>query len=196
MKQILVLCLLLTTAAARAQPAGEPLMLVAAPALEGLYNRTALLVVPMGAGHMGFIINRATRLNLATLFPGHAPSKQVSDPVHFGGPEMANAVFAVVPQDPGKGAVPLLDGAFLVSDAAAVDRVIERSPDEARFFVGFVGWRPGELKAEIEAGYWYVDDADPALFFREDTGGLWEELVDRLANRLTAKRESQAAGAS
>lgn len=186
MKRVLVLLLFLIAAPAGAQDVREPLMLVAAPELQGLYSRTALLVIPAGNGHLGFIVNRATRTRLSTLFPQHEPSAKVADPVHFGGPEMANAVFAVVPHDPGTDALPLFDGVFLVTDAAAVDRVIEEAPDEARFFVGFVGWRPGELQAEIDAGYWYVDDADAKLFFRSDTEGLWRDLVDRLVNRVTA----------
>lgn len=39
--------------------------------------------------------------------------------------------------------------------------------------------QPGELAKEIDAGYWHVNDADAALFFRPDTGSLWEELIAR-----------------
>ena len=62
----------------------------------------------------------------------------------------------------------------------AIDRVIEQTPNDARYFAGFVGWQAGELEKEIDAGYWYVADADPALFFRHDTSALWQELILRL----------------
>jgi len=45
---------------------------------------------------------------------------------------------------------------------------------------GFVGWQPGELAAELGAGYWYTAEPDAALFFRKETEGLWEELLRRL----------------
>jgi putative transcriptional regulator len=179
-----------------AQPTTRPLMLVASPELQGLYSRTALIAVPVGESHLGLIVNRATDIRLATLFPRHAPSAKVSDPVHFGGPEMADAIFAVVRRDPGAGALPLFDGLQLVATADVVDRIIEQTPADARFFAGFVGWKPGELDKEIEAGYWYVTDPDSALFFRRDTTGLWDELIVRVGNGHSPQRGSGFLSAS
>jgi putative transcriptional regulator len=178
-KRLLAIWLLLVTSAAHAQT-GKPILLVASPALQGLYSQATLIAVPAGNGHLGFIVNRATDVKLAALFPGHAPSAKVADPVYFGGPEMVDAIFAVVRRNPGANAAPLFGGLFIVSSRDAIDRVIEQSPNDARYFAGFVGWQAGELEKEIDAGYWYVADADPALFFRRDTSALWQELILRL----------------
>jgi putative transcriptional regulator len=188
MKRILGLVFLLVAAGAVQAQNAKPQMLVASPALQGLYSHTALIVVPAGEAHLGFILNRATDLKLATLFPEHAPSAKVADPVYFGGPEMLEAIFAVVRRDPGAGGVRLFGDLYLVAGSDAVDRIIEQSPNDARYFAGFVGWQPGELAKEIEAGYWHVADADPALFFRRDTGRLWEELSKRLGNGHAPQR--------
>jgi putative transcriptional regulator len=51
--------------------------------------------------------------------------------------------------------------------------------------VGYVAWRPGELRQEIDRGLWYVLDADPDLVFRKDPASLWEELLRR-ARAVTA----------
>ena len=48
-----------------------------------------------------------------------------------------------------------------------------------RYYVGYVGWRPGELRAEIDKGLWSVVDADLEVVFRKDTEGLWEELLQQ-----------------
>jgi putative transcriptional regulator len=178
-RTLLALAFALAASAAQAQAIDRPRLLVAAPEMRGLYSRTALIVIPAGDRHVGFILNRATDVRLGTLFPGHAPSAKVADPVHFGGPDSANALFAVVRRNPGSGGVQLFGGLYLVADAEAVDRVIEQTPADARFFAGFVGWQPGELAKEIDAGYWHVTDADAALFFRPDTGSLWDELIAR-----------------
>jgi putative transcriptional regulator len=170
--------------AAAAQDLDRPLMLVAVPELQGPYNHTALIVVPAGEGvHFGFIINRATGVKMATLFPEHAPSAKVVDPVYFGGPEMVGSIFAVVRNDPGAHAVPLFGDLYVTADADVVDRIIEKTPNDARYFAGFVGWQPGELAAELEAGYWSVSEPDATLLFRHDTGGLWDELRQRLEMR-------------
>lgn len=174
--------LILAAAGAQAREPGKPLLLVASPDLQGQYGQTALVAIPAGDRHIGFIVNRATDVRLARLFPDHAPSAKVADPVYLGGPEMSNAIFALVHRDPGTDAVRLFGDVFLVASADAVDRVIEQMPGDARYFAGFVGWAPGELDKEIAAGYWYVTDPDPALLFRKDTDGLWQELVERLGN--------------
>ena len=170
--------------AALAQDLDRPLMLVAAPELQGPYNHTALLVVPAGEGlHFGFILNRATGVKLATLFPEHAPSAKVVDPVYFGGPEMVGSIFAVVRHNPGAPSVHLFGDLYVTANADTVDRIIEKTPNDARYFAGFVGWQAGELAAELEKGYWYVAEPEAAVFFRHDTGALWDELVQRLAAR-------------
>ena len=176
-------CLLaLGAAAAQAQDLGKPLLLVASPALQGFYAETTLIAVPIGDRHLGFIVNRATELRLATLFPSHEPSAKVADPIYVGGPEMADSIFAVVRRDPGDKSLRLFGELFVVANADGVDRIIEQTPNDARYFAGFVGWQAGELAKEIDAGCWYVADPDPAFFFRQDTGAMWEELVKRLGN--------------
>jgi putative transcriptional regulator len=184
MKQALVaMLLLLGASASAAQDLGKPLLLVASPELQGPYKHTAVLVVPMGDQHIGFILNRATETTLYSLFPEHAPSAKVADPVYFGGPERMNAIFAVVPHDPGAPSVRLFGDLYVTAQADVVDRIIEQTPNDARYFAGFVGWRPGELAAELEAGYWYTADPDAALVFSHDTGTMWEALIKRLGKR-------------
>jgi putative transcriptional regulator len=181
-KTLAFLLLLFAACAARAADLDKPLLLVASPALQGAYSHTALIVFPMRGQHAGFILNRSTDVKLGTVFPDHAPSAKVIEPIFFGGPEMMDSLFAVVRKNPGAGAVQVLGDLFVTAEAETVDRIIEHTPNDARYFAGFVGWQPGELAKEIEAGYWYVDDLDTAQVFRQDSGTMWEELVKRLGN--------------
>jgi putative AlgH/UPF0301 family transcriptional regulator len=70
----------------------------------------------------------------------------------------------------------LMKNLYLAFRANTIDHVIETTPNEARYFVGYVGWRPGELRTEIDRGLWSVQSADVDTIFRKDTEGLWEEL--------------------
>lgn len=186
-RALAALCLCLALGAARGQDLGKGVLLVASPSLQGAYSQTLLVAVPVGATHVGFILNRATEVKLAALYPEHAPSAKVVDPIYFGGPEMSDSLFAVARRDPGGQSLELFGELFVTASAESIDRIIEQTPNDARYFAGFVGWKPGELEQEIKNGYWYVTDPDSSLFFRSDTGGLWEELVERLGNggRLT-----------
>ncbi len=180
---LVAILLILGASGSGAQDLDKPLVLVAKPELQGPYNRTALLVVPMDGRHIGFILNRATEVRLGSLFPEHAPSAKVADPVYFGGPERLNAIFAIVARDPGTPSVRLFGDLHVTAQAEVVDRIIEQTPNDARYFAGFVGWRPGELAAELEAGYWHTADPDAALVFSDDTGTMWEALIKRLGKR-------------
>jgi putative transcriptional regulator len=159
----------------------QPVVLVAQADLQGVYSRTVVLVVPAAHGeHLGFILNRVTDVKLGNLFPEHAPSAKVVDPVYFGGPEMMQSIFAVVKTDPGAPSLHLFGKVFVTGNAATVDRIIEQTPNDARYFAGFVGWQRGELASELKAGFWHVTEPEEKLLFR-DPAGMWEELRKRLS---------------
>ena len=159
----------------------EAMILIAHPAFRDLdYRQTVLIAAPApNGGHVGVILNRPTRRSLGSLFPEHEPSKKVVDPVYYGGPFSRGALVALVRSDasPGSGSVQLMKNLYLAFRANTIDHVIETTPNDARYFVGFVRWRPGELKSEIDRGLWSVLDANVEMVFRKDTDGLWEELL-------------------
>ena len=173
------LAALLVAASAAAQE--QAMILVAHPAFRDLeYRQTVLIAAPApNGGHVGVILNRPTKRSLGSLFPEHEPSKKVVDPVYYGGPFSRSALVALVHTDhsPGGGSVPLMKDLYLAFRANTIDHVIETTPNDARYFVGYVGWLPGELRSEIDRGLWTVLDADIDLVFRKDTEGLWEELL-------------------
>ncbi len=189
MKTLLLgLLVLAGIGSARAQE--DAMILVAHPAFRDLeYRQTVLIAAPApNGGHVGVILNRPTRRSLGSLFPEHEPSKKVMDPVYYGGPFSRGALVALVRAEaaPGAGSVLLMKNVYLAFRANTIDQVIESTPNEARYFVGYVGWRPGELKGEIDRGLWSVTGAELDMVFRKDTEGLWEEL-QQASKRIRAE---------
>jgi len=180
---VMLLALLMVAPLAGAQGQDDAIILVAHPAFRDLeYRQTVLIAAPApNGGHVGVILNRPTRRSLGSLFPEHEPSKKVVEPVFYGGPFSRGALVALVRADaaPGAGSVLLMKNLYLAFRANTIDHVIETTPNEARYFVGYVGWRPGELRGEIDRGLWTVANADLDLIFRKDTEGLWEELLQQ-----------------
>jgi putative transcriptional regulator len=191
--RVLVACLLLVLAAAPASAQqgseSDAVILVASPGLRDAdYRQSVVVVVPIeNDRHLGVIVNRPTRRSLSSLFPEHQPSKKVSEPVFFGGPMSRGAVVALVKseKEPARGMILLTKEMHLAMTANIVDRIIEETPNEARYFVGYIVWRPGELRAEIDRRLWAVTNATPEIVFRKDPSGLWEELT-RLSRAITA----------
>ncbi len=183
LRVVTLLGLLFACAPAFSQGQDEAIILVAHPQFrDNEYRQTVLIAAPApNGGHVGVILNRPTRRSLGSLFPEHEPSKKVLDPVYYGGPFSRGALVALVRADhaPGAGSVLLMKNLYLAFRANTIDHVIETTPNEARYFVGYVGWRPGELKAEIDRGLWSVTGADLDTIFRKDTEGLWDELREQ-----------------
>lgn len=194
---VLTAALVLCALAGRAADVGnEPVMLVAKPALQAdqLYHSTILIVKPMGDDqHIGFIVNKPTPLTLGRLFPDHEPSQKVTEPVYLGGPVSTEVLFALVqrPDSPGARSMQITPDLYAVVDRVSVDDIIEKESDHARFYAGLVLWQPGELRAEIDRGFWYVLDADSSLVLRKSTDGMWEELLER--SRKNARRVKASA---
>jgi putative transcriptional regulator len=181
LRSLAAIFLLLVCGLAGAQGQDDAILLVAHPAFRDLeYRQTVLIAAPApSGGHIGVILNRPTKRSLGSLFPEHEPSKKVVEPVYYGGPFSRGALVALVRahETPGSGSVLLMKDLYLAFRANTIDHVIETTPNEARYFVGYVGWRPGELKSEIDRGLWSVLDAQVDTIFRKDTEGLWEELL-------------------
>jgi len=116
------------------------------------------------------------------MFPNHAPSKKVTEPIFLGGPENQEALFAVVMRQgrAAGGKLKVASDLYLEMERDKVDGVIEKEYQQARFFAGVVVWQRGELRAEIRNDFWYVQDADAELVLRKSTTGMWEELVKRI----------------
>jgi putative transcriptional regulator len=191
LRSAVLLFLLFLPGLVSAQAQEDAMLLVAHPAFRDLeYRQTVLIAAPApNGGHVGVILNRPTRRSLGSLFPEHEASKKVLDPVFYGGPFSRGALVALVRADnaPGTGSVLLMKNLYLAFRANTIDHVIETTPNEARYFVGYVGWRPGELKSEIDRGLWSVTNAEADTIFRKDTEGLWEELL-QASKRIRADR--------
>jgi putative AlgH/UPF0301 family transcriptional regulator len=75
--------------------------------------------------------------------------------------------------------VQLMTNLYMAFRVNTIDQVIESRPNDARYYVGYVGWLPGELQDEIERNIWTVLTADADVVFRKDMDSLWEEMLQR-----------------
>jgi putative transcriptional regulator len=51
--------------------------------------------------------------------------------------------------------------------------------------LGYAGWAPGQLDAEIQANGWLSVDADAELVFNDDDDGKWQRALAKLGVDLT-----------
>jgi putative transcriptional regulator len=162
-----------------AQPSG--ILLVARPGLVDPNFRETVLVVTRAqdGSTLGVILNRPTKER-------HGKFPQ---PLYAGGPVMQQVVVALFAADepPKDAAFQVLPGVYLTMHPRTIDALLSRPRERLRLFSGFAGWAPRQLEAEMADGTWYALRATESALFRQDTSGLWRELVDQASGARTAK---------
>jgi len=163
--------LLALGAAAQQELPPNGLLLIAKPSLvDPNFARSVVLVTQApDYSTVGVILNRPTSVR----YQGQL--------VRYGGPVMPQVVVAVFrsEQTPKEAAFHVLKNLYLSMHPQIVDALIADDKARYRLYGGFSGWAPRQLESEFGRDGWYVLPADEATIFREDVGGLWEELVAR-----------------
>jgi len=153
------------------------LLLIAKPGLEDAnFGRSVVLVTQApDYSTVGVILNRPTSV------------RYQGQPIWAGGPVMRQVVVAVFRSEetPKDAAFHVLKNVYLSMHPQIVDGLIANEKARYRLYGGFSGWAPRQLESEFGRDGWYVLPADEATVFREDMGGLWEELVARAAKPRT-----------
>ncbi|MQA28256.1 MAG: hypothetical protein GEU82_00245 [Luteitalea sp.] len=77
--------------------------------------------------------------------------------------------------------MPIAEGLVLTTSPGLLRRLLEPDPPaDARLMVGYSGWGPGQLEAELEGSAWLMSDVDPALIFQTPADRMWEMAIRRL----------------
>lgn len=178
---LLAAALLIVAAAAHAQAPSKPIFLIARPGLpDPNFRESVVLVVNSDRGDAtGVIINRPTDRSLADILPGERFGA-FTDPIYFGGPVAMQGLFALFEAPAYSGpALPMLPGVWLAVRPDSVDALLDKPPARIRFFSGYSGWGPGQLRGELDRGDWLVVDADAKTVFKRDTSRLWQDMLRR-----------------
>lgn len=142
-------------------------------------------------GAMGLVINKPLgSLTLGELFVHLAiePSRSAeAQPVHFGGPVETGRGFVLHTDDYREEATLHVAGNIAVTATLDILRAIGKGhgPRRCLFALGYAGWGPGQLDAEIQANGWLWVAADDRILFDPDHGAKWRRALDRLGINLS-----------
>jgi putative transcriptional regulator len=150
------------------------------------FARTVIYVVRHDAdGAFGLVVNwpltevpyeRALRP-----FGLEVPADSGDVRVHYGGPVQERRGFVLhTPDWRGEGTT-VVDDHFALTEDPRVLQAMARGagPRRALFMLGYAGWAPGQLDAELKTGAWGVAPADERLVFDEDPKQKWIETMTR-----------------
>jgi len=167
-------------------------ILIAMPGMQDpRFHRSLVYLCAHSAdGAMGLIVNkRANDLKLKDLFGrlgipiGSGPSEMARAPVHYGGPVEMGRGFVLHSSDYQSD-----DATLQVDDATSMTATLDilhamatdRGPDRAIIALGYAGWAPGQLEAELQANGWLACSADETLLFGTDEDSKWDKALAKL----------------
>jgi putative transcriptional regulator len=165
-----------------------PGFLVAAPSLlDPNFRRSVVLLVDhREEGSLGFVLNRPAEASLRAMVGPlglEVPEDDVADaPVLVGGPVAPNTGWLVF--EPGGPKVSASD-IVRISDKLAVSAsrdlletlVRYKGPERMALMLGYSGWGPGQLDAEITQGSWIPIDFDDSIVFDTPVGDRWSAAL-------------------
>jgi putative transcriptional regulator len=139
-------------------------------------DSVVLVMNNLGPAPVGVIINRPTQLPVARLFPDLKRLAQLRDTVYFGGPvDFGSVWFLVRAAKRPEHAVEVCDGVYFGASRELLLQLLGRDKpmDGLRIFVGYSGWAPGQLEAEIAHGDWTLARAESEAIFHGKAEHVW-----------------------
>ncbi|MCS6996081.1 MAG: YqgE/AlgH family protein [Casimicrobiaceae bacterium] len=168
--------------------------LIAMPAMEDVHFRETVTYLcehtPEGA--LGVVVNRPTPLRIERLFGQldiEVRDPSILDkPVYFGGPVGGQHGF-VLHRTGGqwKSSLRVNDELSLTTSRDILEAAARgEGPRDWILTLGYAGWAPGQLEAELAANAWLTVPADAELLFRTEPERLFDAALARLGvSRLT-----------
>src|SRR5690242_13974941 len=137
-------------------------------------------------GAMGLIVNKLleslTLPDLLKQLDIAAEGLRGTAPVHVGGPVDSGRGFVLHSVDYVEEATLVVGGQFGLTATLDILRAMGRGagPRRCLMALGYAGWGPGQLDAEIQANGWLHVAADEAIVFDEDLSDKWQRAIAKI----------------
>lgn len=164
-----------------------PGVLLAAPTLVDTFFEGAvvLLLEANHEGAMGFIVNQPMELTLGEV--GRAMDFEVhpsyhADVVYGGGPVTPELGWVIAKRGRSTPlgleiAMELEPDIMLLTEVDSLRRLLATPDQEFRLILGYAGWGPEQLQAELREGTWVTQDYADDVIFDASPAGLWQRLL-------------------
>jgi putative transcriptional regulator len=168
-------------------------LLVAMPQMaDPRFARTVVYLCAHSAdGAMGLVVNRLIdSLSFGSLLAqlGLEEEGAPADmPVHFGGPVESSRGFVLHTSDYQQDSTLVIDDEIALTATVDVLKAIARGTGPRRrvLALGYAGWAPGQLDAEIQANGWLLVPPDLELVFGLDNDAKWQQAIAKIGIDLS-----------
>lgn len=146
------------------------------------FTRTLTLICEHSdEGAIGFILNRPIDIAVHELFLQQHKTIQEThslydDPLYLGGPLEQDHGFVLHSTDKRYESSMAVNDFFCVTASVEIfdDIVNNKGPEKNRFMLGYAGWSPGQLEAEIADNAWLTTEASADIVFDLPDDQQWQ----------------------
>jgi putative transcriptional regulator len=164
------------------------MMLIAMPSMaDTRFSRSVVYVCSHSEeGAMGLVVNQVIdQLRLPAVLQqlGIESEGMAEDqPVHLGGPVESNRGFVLHSADYQLESTLLIDENFALTATVEILRAIAegKGPRRLVLALGYAGWAPGQLDAEILANGWLIAPGDADIVFDQEDDTKWHRALAKL----------------
>ena len=151
------------------------------------FSRTVVLLCKHSEdGAFGLVVNRplvTTGRVTVNLDPPVSTDRELQ--VWVGGPVEPQRSWVLVGDEPDDddelAGMRIAERLYLSTSPDLLRRLLEPNPPaQSRLIVGYSGWGPGQLEAELAESSWLMSDIDRDLIFNTPPDRLWEAAIRRL----------------
>jgi putative transcriptional regulator len=162
------------------------------------FARTVILLCKHNdEGAFGLVVNRplvTTGRVIVNLDPPVETERELE--VWVGGPVEPQSSWMLVgdhgEEHTGHGGMHIVEGLYLSTSPERLNRLLEPNPPErTRLIIGYSGWGPGQLEAELEESSWLISDVSAELIFSTPPEKMWEAAIRRLGADPSALQMSR-----
>lgn len=137
-------------------------------------------------GSFGFVLNKPSLVRVNEVLDR---IHNLSEIVYVGGPVQQDTLHFIHTLATIDNPVAVCDGIFwggTLDSLTMMDTTAKISDNEIRFFLGYCGWGPGQLEAELEDDAWIVCDfVNERFLFQTDPQDMWKVALDNMGGRFS-----------
>jgi len=130
------------------------------------------------AGALGVVLNRPLDVTVHHAVPALSSFVKPEEPLFQGGPVQPSSAVLLAEVSHPELADILVFGSigFLIGE---IPEDVRPGVLRARVFLGYSGWGPGQLEAEMAQNSWIIEPATEDDVFTEDPDLLWSRVLER-----------------
>lgn len=155
-------------------------ILVAMPKLhDPNFRQTVVVICEHGPeGSLGLVLNRPTHMDATTLFSDFSATAHPIQQVYYGGPVAKEGMLVLCHGQNITEGHSVLNNVFLAKDLEILKIPGFLGPKgKIRCFLGYAGWSPGQLEAELHTGAWHLKPANPHIIFDQEPDTVWQRMM-------------------